>query len=534
MGKNKYVGHRYVPKIDGEWDKSKSYEPLTVVLYQGASYTSRQNVPTGVEITNGEFWALTANYNAQIEQYRQDVRNLENDVAAQLVETEEELNKQRLNLTSNPNVRPLVTFIDDDGSSSVWTKLKPIFESRGKPYTIALLVDYLKAGGGLTVSQALELQNDLGCEVASHGMQQVQLNDLTESEVVYQLSESKKELKNLGFNVDHYVYGYGYANQTTRDLTRKFYKSGANAQDDGHMGVNTIPIKQYKLNRTGIGVYNGGRTLDDYKARVDKAIAENGWLIFMTHIGETDEQGVQDIKDTLDYIISKGVEVVTLKDGFEVFGNSLFLGDFTGDYHNENYHIIAKNGEEFKNLPKQPNVNVNTPLNNFKIGDTNHTFLNIDNSGFPGGNGNGAGSLLTHRDTHNEYGFSYQLFTHYSGDIYRRKAISSTTWSEWNQIITKSAFDKYSLDISSSKNLYTNDTLPSEFPNWKTTTFYFDSAGKEGFPANAGIVTTYKVDDKYNKGYTRQELRQYASDSVWSRRENTDGTWSAWVKISAV
>ena len=84
MGKNKYVGHRYVPKIEGEWDKTKSYESLTVVLYQGASYTSRQNVPVGVEITNEEFWVLTGNYNAQIEQYRQDVRNLENDVTAQL------------------------------------------------------------------------------------------------------------------------------------------------------------------------------------------------------------------------------------------------------------------------------------------------------------------------------------------------------------------------------------------------------------------------------------------------------------------
>ena len=77
MGKNKYVGHRYVPKLDGEWDKSKSYESLTIVQYQGASYTSRQNVPVGVEITNDKFWVVTGNYNAQFESYRQDIRNLE-------------------------------------------------------------------------------------------------------------------------------------------------------------------------------------------------------------------------------------------------------------------------------------------------------------------------------------------------------------------------------------------------------------------------------------------------------------------------
>lgn len=84
MAKNKYVGHRYVPKIEGEWDKTKSYESLTIVQYQGASYTSRQNVPVGIEITNEEFWVLSGNYNAQVESYRQDVINLENDVSTQL------------------------------------------------------------------------------------------------------------------------------------------------------------------------------------------------------------------------------------------------------------------------------------------------------------------------------------------------------------------------------------------------------------------------------------------------------------------
>ena len=76
-GQNVYVGHRYVPKIEGEWDNSKLYEPLSIVQYQGNSFTSRQYVPVGVEITNEEYWVSTGNYNAQIEQYRQDVRNLE-------------------------------------------------------------------------------------------------------------------------------------------------------------------------------------------------------------------------------------------------------------------------------------------------------------------------------------------------------------------------------------------------------------------------------------------------------------------------
>ena len=74
-----YIGARYVPifgrkgEATIEWDNTAPYEPLTVVLHQGNSYTSKQYVPTGIDILNEDFWANTGNYNAQIEQYRQDV-----------------------------------------------------------------------------------------------------------------------------------------------------------------------------------------------------------------------------------------------------------------------------------------------------------------------------------------------------------------------------------------------------------------------------------------------------------------------------
>lgn len=55
-----------------DWDNTKTYEPLTIVYYQGNSYTSRQSVPAGVDITDTTYWALTGNYNAQIEQYRKE------------------------------------------------------------------------------------------------------------------------------------------------------------------------------------------------------------------------------------------------------------------------------------------------------------------------------------------------------------------------------------------------------------------------------------------------------------------------------
>lgn len=80
MTTQQYVGARYVPIFGRkdeesiEWDNSKPYEPLTVVLHEGNSYTSRQFVPAGIDIKNEDFWALTGNYNAQVEAYRAETQ----------------------------------------------------------------------------------------------------------------------------------------------------------------------------------------------------------------------------------------------------------------------------------------------------------------------------------------------------------------------------------------------------------------------------------------------------------------------------
>ena len=72
-----YVGARYVPKFASpvEWAADTSYEALTIVTFNNASYTSKIQVPptVGNPANNPKYWALTGNYNAQVEQYRQEV-----------------------------------------------------------------------------------------------------------------------------------------------------------------------------------------------------------------------------------------------------------------------------------------------------------------------------------------------------------------------------------------------------------------------------------------------------------------------------
>ena len=73
MAVTEYVGPIVAQHMEGEWSSANSYESLAVVTNEGNSYTARQDVPVGVELTNEDYWVETGNWNAQIEAYRQEV-----------------------------------------------------------------------------------------------------------------------------------------------------------------------------------------------------------------------------------------------------------------------------------------------------------------------------------------------------------------------------------------------------------------------------------------------------------------------------
>lgn len=81
-GPSQYVGARYVPKFADpiEWDTERGYESLTIVTYKGESYTSKCPVPPGIDIKNTRYWALTGAYNAQVEEYKNQVKDLSQQV----------------------------------------------------------------------------------------------------------------------------------------------------------------------------------------------------------------------------------------------------------------------------------------------------------------------------------------------------------------------------------------------------------------------------------------------------------------------
>lgn len=109
MANRQYIGARYVPKIVGEWVEDTSYEALTVVTYNFASYTSKVPVPhtVGNPADNPEYWVCTGEYNAQVAQYASQVtefkRELEGDMSTLETNVTEQLNTTKTELEGELN-----------------------------------------------------------------------------------------------------------------------------------------------------------------------------------------------------------------------------------------------------------------------------------------------------------------------------------------------------------------------------------------------------------------------------------------------
>lgn len=117
MSIRNYVGARYVPKFANpvEWHANTSYEAMVIVTYNNSSYTSKIPVPptVGNPAENPMYWALTGNYNAQVEQYRQDLTNFEANINKRPIKYYSELNTNLQNAV-NICASKYTLFIDED------------------------------------------------------------------------------------------------------------------------------------------------------------------------------------------------------------------------------------------------------------------------------------------------------------------------------------------------------------------------------------------------------------------------------------
>lgn len=442
---------------------------------------------------------------------------------------EQKVNNNMVKSTVAPSIKSkkaIITFIDDDGGIGVYSKLAPLFINRNIPCCVAIITDRFQDSRYLSVAQAKKLQDTYGWEICSHTQSHKAINDdLTDEQLEYELRGSLDKLNSLGLRCENMIYPFGSPSQKGRAYTRKFYNCGANAETGK---INYSPVKTFNLDRVALGsyTYSGKDTLDYYKSKVDECKNNGGWLIFMTHIDNTDATQFEYLKQTLDYVLTSGVDVVTLKDGLSIYGNNVEIGEFTDKtqskfsvFDNEN-NFYADN---LRHYFKEPTgITSSTPITSYEIGVT-VTAFNASNTGngFPGT----MGTLLTYRPhkTTNELGFQmwYRLDTN---DAQMRK----WTGSSWGGFV----------NINNSKNIVLGNNglnlsdIETVRVGYITTTYITDAyALANGFPNNiGGELKIVKLNGEYNFWYS--EYRPRNSEKVYMRFAISNTQWGEFNLIS--
>ena len=221
--------------------------------------------------------------------------------------------------------RPIVTFINDDGWQDDYTKLVGISQKYNVPFVSALF-----DGSTIKPWECLYLQNELGWEMASHPRNTALADLSTEEEIEQAILETNKYLTLRGLKYQNLVYPYGSNDERVRRIAKKYYRCACTTD----VGINTGVLGSFNLKRYPLG-YGGSEstnTLENLKAQVDACVSSNGWLIFMLHPHKSEHTTAltETIASLIEYIQSIGVEIMTLNDGYNVHGNALECGDYTG------------------------------------------------------------------------------------------------------------------------------------------------------------------------------------------------------------
>lgn len=355
-------------------------------------------------------------------------RDMQKQFVALKAETTQEIADINARQRTNQKARPLVTLVDDGASEEIWTRLKPVADQYNVPFAFGAVVDWIGQPGYLTLSQLLQLQSE-GHEIASHSVTHTYDDDY--ATLKHEIVDSKHLLENLGLKIDNYIYPAGVTTETHRKLAKEVYASAVGTIT----GINTMPIKQYNTHRVALGSYfdvvDGvdTSTLDYYKSKVDEAIDSNGWLIFKIHVHapQHDATQQQHLKDTIAYILSKGVDVVTIREGLQVFGNVLDVGDEHGE--TGEYTKLDKSGNLTSySIPivrhdTDEGVKASDPLSSFPRNKISYSQIRAVNAtDFPEGR---IGFLETNRI---HFAIAYQLY-----HVARSNKIYKRWWDQTNE-----------------------------------------------------------------------------------------------------
>ena len=517
----------YIKQPWNQYDENKSVE-ANIANNAVITPSKMKHIEDGITLVQTEM-------NNENEEFVQEVNGEISKVSAQLDETGDEIKEsRRMTKTSQTVISkrkiPVVTFIDDDTRSEVWTRLRPIFTSRNVPCSVATITGRYENPLHITKEQLFSLYQ-MGWEILGHSFTHpTGQSGLLEyagdyAKLEYEIGAGCKNIL-TSLNIESYgfVYPQGGANRDIKEITKGHFDyafAGEGINDDSlqdTMAIKRIALGSFTESNPTINGNSEKNTLAYYKACIDYAIANKAWLVFMTHIHSQDVSQDTIIGQVIDYALSLSVNIMNPKDAHEIHGNRYFAGDVsTGQYM-----IVDKN-----NLPRSAGgdltpgiksirlVSGAKPLNDLieTYEDKSITYMQVTASqasaaGVPGG----AGYFITYRFITTSGYNRQEKWDYITNDKYSRFVNVDGTWSAW-EYSTKFKTKLVSVPQASvPANSYLDVKIPLVGVRSNTTQI----SGNPSFGLDTGLF--YNVTVMVNDEVTIRYLNMATSERVISTR----------------
>lgn len=441
--------------------------------------------------------------------------------------------------TYKPNT-PTFVWSDDDAKEFFYTDLAPWAEARNISVMIAVPTSLVGTTHYMSISQIQEM-SAAGHIVGSHTVNHVRLPECTSEQIVDELVNSKAAIESWGVPCDYMVYPYGDHTDEIVDETRKHYICAFSA--GGPIGdtyrMNFPPIDTYQLERCSI---EASSDLEAIKAQIDYCIANNGLMIFMSHIGYYGSVTTEEMDaytEVYDYIVAAGYGFDSIETAFEKCRNIIEVGNLS-HASPANYFVVGSDGKAsgsvlggLINAPTDKYTN-GTPPSAYTPGCvTINAVSTVGASGLPS---NTRGILSAYClgtiDLHTWYR-SYLVYT--TNKLYTQvQSSSSDAWSAWAEVNSNYL-------VQATNNAITAAVTPTDVPLGISVCLISDSAALSALPggedgtlgaATIGYLTSYKISTTAQR--TREEWQPLDAMTKYVRRASSSSAWGAWYKVTPV
>jgi len=210
-----------------------------------------------------------------------------------------------------------ITFTFDDATRGVYEFSLSDLDDLDFPCVLYPRCDMLEQGNNsyFTWDEVVEVQDVYGWEIGSHTVNHLDLTQLDDTQLEYELTESKRLLEEKGARVYGLSVPLGRYDPRILRFASKHYLYCRNS-DQGHNSL-VDGYSDYHINMVTV---RSTVPLDYYKAEIDKAVLDGTWLVLDFHRISSGqpvdplELSADDLIELAAYVRSKDIDVVTIED----------------------------------------------------------------------------------------------------------------------------------------------------------------------------------------------------------------------------